>query len=100
MEKEVNETPVGEEYSVLCAAFQTIANWSKNPDNDDVNEAANMFKMDAGTFGDVIMQYFDWETGNNVELKKFLVQLAATLGPDHIENLRRSVAFMQKVDSF
>lgn len=93
-------------YAQVFAAFQTftrtVNGFAQSPSYDDsvVAEAASADRLEAEPFGMMLMQYFDWEKGPNTELKQFLVQVAATLGPDHIENLRRSVAFMQKVDSF
>jgi hypothetical protein len=65
-----------------------------------VHDAAADHRFSPEAFGAILMQHFHWESGSNTGVKSFLVELAAALGPDHIDNLRRSVAFMQKVDSF
>lgn len=102
---------IDNEAAKLFAAFQVIEQYSRSQDYDEtlVAEAANAHRMSGDAFGAVIMQYFDRESSKwegdganrpSVNHKKFLVEVAEALGPDHMENLRWATAFMQKVESF
>lgn len=60
--------------------------------------ADNLFSAPA--FAAILMQHLDWDNRPRQDLKKFLVELADELGPDHVEHFRASGAFMKRVDSF
>lgn len=99
MEKEIEAADVFAAFDNLARVVNAYAA-SAEYDSTVVCEAAAGAKLEAEPFSQMLMQYFDWELGQNTALKQFLVETAAGLGPDHIDNLRRSVAFMQKVESF
>lgn len=90
----------------IYGAFQVFVNtlnaYAASPEYDSTTicEAAAEHKLDAEPFSQFIMQYFGWETGQNTALKRFLIEVGAGLGPDHIQNLRQSGAFMAKMESF
>lgn len=54
----------------------------------------------AQTVGHFVMQALCDRVGMNLKGKKFLMEVATILGPDQLENLRRNVAFMIKVEGF
>lgn len=92
------------------ADFAAIVNPACDVDSTDVHEGAALHRFTAEVLGAIMMQYFDWGATENWEgngskrlsfnFKTFLIELSEALGPDHLENLRKSVAFMIKVDSF
>jgi len=100
-----SSTALAAEYALKLQAVRdgfAALNWAV------VNGELDGMLMDALTsvevrpevFGQIMMEMLEEPDGLQPSVKQLLVLVAAHMGPDWIETLRRAVAFMDKVESF
>lgn len=99
----VNETAGDNEFAAkLQQARDGFAALTWAAQNGSLEEMTADFgeSIDERVLGQIMMEMLEDPEGLRPSVKQKLVLVAAHMGPDWIDNLRKAVAFMDKVESF